>query len=230
MGSSGKDVTSVQLRLIALGYKLPRYGADGKFGNETKAAVIAFQKDAFPSQPKEHDGIVGPKTWNALFTSGKSPEATTPGPIKAPANNNSGGTTKPPANNGGNYDVPIGPLTPDTGGGSTGKTGKLQGTPMKAIASGQVTISLRNPTIDFDGGAAFARVPVYYNITVLYVLSGNQKSIYEIIATFTVYNTPSLLNSAFAAFPGNVYINGVEPKYKNVVPSLAFRYSANQRI
>lgn len=59
-GSRGADVTYLQQRLAALGYKPGT--ADGIFGSKTLAAVKAFQK--------EHrltvDGIVGTKTWAAL--------------------------------------------------------------------------------------------------------------------------------------------------------------------
>jgi peptidoglycan hydrolase-like protein with peptidoglycan-binding domain len=40
---------------------------DGWFGTNTKKAVIAYQKKAFPNKPSEWDGICGPKTWEALF-------------------------------------------------------------------------------------------------------------------------------------------------------------------
>lgn len=56
------DVTLLQRRLIALGFALPRFGADGHFGQETQQAVIAFQR----SRGLTADGIVGPKTWAAL--------------------------------------------------------------------------------------------------------------------------------------------------------------------
>jgi GH25 family lysozyme M1 (1,4-beta-N-acetylmuramidase) len=36
---------------------------DGKFGNNTKKATIAFQRKVFPDNPNEWDGIVGVKTW-----------------------------------------------------------------------------------------------------------------------------------------------------------------------
>lgn len=36
---------------------------DGKFGNNTKKATVAFQKKVFPDNPNEWDGIVGVKTW-----------------------------------------------------------------------------------------------------------------------------------------------------------------------
>jgi len=44
-GGRGVDVTKVQQALIDLGYKLPKYGVDGKFEGETKAAVLKFQTD-----------------------------------------------------------------------------------------------------------------------------------------------------------------------------------------
>ena len=46
------------------GYSLAPYGADGKFGNKTKEAVIAFQRDWNLVQ----DGVIGPKTWSYLET------------------------------------------------------------------------------------------------------------------------------------------------------------------
>ena len=39
------DVKLLQLNLIALGYDLGTYGADGDFGNATKSAVMAFQQN-----------------------------------------------------------------------------------------------------------------------------------------------------------------------------------------
>ena len=44
---------------------------DGKFGKQTKADTIAFQKKAFPNQPGEWDGVVGAKTWKAGLESVK---------------------------------------------------------------------------------------------------------------------------------------------------------------
>jgi peptidoglycan hydrolase-like protein with peptidoglycan-binding domain len=39
-------VTAVQRGLMASGYKLPKYGADGTYGEETATAIRKFQKDA----------------------------------------------------------------------------------------------------------------------------------------------------------------------------------------
>lgn len=60
-GSSGRAVKNLQLILNNRGYNCGT--ADGDFGSKTKAAVIAFQK----AQGLGADGIVGTKTWTALF-------------------------------------------------------------------------------------------------------------------------------------------------------------------
>ena len=63
-GSTNKEyVTKLQTLLIQRGYDLNPYGADGKFGDKTLAAVKAFQRDNdLPS-----DGVVGSQTWGALL-------------------------------------------------------------------------------------------------------------------------------------------------------------------
>lgn len=61
-GSKGQYVALLQTLLINRGYSLPKYGADGDFGNETFEAVKQFQKD----WNMDVDGIVGPKTWKLL--------------------------------------------------------------------------------------------------------------------------------------------------------------------
>lgn len=63
-GSLGEYVTLLQTKLIQLGYDLAPYGADGTFGNKTMNAVKNFQRD----QGLNADGVVGPKTWDALET------------------------------------------------------------------------------------------------------------------------------------------------------------------
>lgn len=40
------DTTALQRALIALGFPLPRFGADGDFGGETRGAMQAFQRKA----------------------------------------------------------------------------------------------------------------------------------------------------------------------------------------
>ena len=61
--SKGEQVKNLQRLLIAKGYTLKKYGADGDFGNETETAVKAFQKD----NNLTVDGIVGQNTWNKLL-------------------------------------------------------------------------------------------------------------------------------------------------------------------
>lgn len=58
----GEDVKAVQEKLISLGYSCGKHGADAKFGNDTKKAVIAFQK----ASGLKADGIVGKNTASAL--------------------------------------------------------------------------------------------------------------------------------------------------------------------
>lgn len=66
-GNRGAQVKLLQQDLMAIGIKLPRYGADGDFGDETRSGVIAFQKMAFPNSPIEWDGIYGPKSYTAMI-------------------------------------------------------------------------------------------------------------------------------------------------------------------
>lgn len=60
-GMKGEAVRNLQTDLVALGYKF-NFGIDGRFGDETKANVIAFQ-NAHKLTP---DGRVGAKTRAAL--------------------------------------------------------------------------------------------------------------------------------------------------------------------
>ncbi len=61
-GSTGEYVTLVQTQLIQKGYDCGASGADGKFGAFTEAAVKRFQQDVGLTV----DGVVGPKTYEAL--------------------------------------------------------------------------------------------------------------------------------------------------------------------
>ncbi len=61
-GDSGTYVSLAQVELLQRGYDLGSYGADGKFGAKTEAAVKAFQADWGLTV----DGIIGPATWDQL--------------------------------------------------------------------------------------------------------------------------------------------------------------------
>ena len=60
-GSEGDSVTTIQNRLISMGYLTG--SADGKFGRNTKKAVIAFQK----ANDLSSDGVVGEMTYAKLM-------------------------------------------------------------------------------------------------------------------------------------------------------------------
>ncbi len=65
-GSKGQDVITLQylLDVISEYYPgIPNVSQDGIFGPDTRQAVIAFQQEMQLSP----DGIVGPRTWNALY-------------------------------------------------------------------------------------------------------------------------------------------------------------------
>ncbi len=62
-GSKGTDVKTMQELLLQLGYTLPKYGADGSFGNETWTALKAFQSKT----GIRADGIYGTETHTALM-------------------------------------------------------------------------------------------------------------------------------------------------------------------
>jgi peptidoglycan hydrolase-like protein with peptidoglycan-binding domain len=64
-GDKGPEVKKVQQDLISAGEKLPRYGADGHFGNETEQAIKAFQA----RHGLHVDGIVGKVTLGKLLSS-----------------------------------------------------------------------------------------------------------------------------------------------------------------
>lgn len=65
-GSTGSLVKELQAALDLDASMLFNLTIDGQFGSLTKAAVITFQKAAFPTDSSQWDGIVGPHTWGAL--------------------------------------------------------------------------------------------------------------------------------------------------------------------
>lgn len=62
-GAKGEQVKTVQRILIALGYDLGKYGADGDFGSATDKSVRDFQK----AKGLSVDGVVGTNSWNKLL-------------------------------------------------------------------------------------------------------------------------------------------------------------------
>ena len=64
-GMNGDDTAVLQAVLRARGF--PVHDVDGTFGSYLEGIVKDFQKSAFPDQPAEWDGIVGPKTWAKLL-------------------------------------------------------------------------------------------------------------------------------------------------------------------
>ena len=75
-GALHPDVLELQRALNAVHARRQQEGApgldgapltvDGRFGRATRAAVLSFQRHAFPGQLHEHDGAAGPRTWAAL--------------------------------------------------------------------------------------------------------------------------------------------------------------------
>ncbi len=81
-GSRGEAVRKIQQALMDAGFDLPRFGADSIFGNETRDAVMEFQRASGLTTGAGIDGIVGPTTmgWlDQLFSAGPTPAGTTPG-------------------------------------------------------------------------------------------------------------------------------------------------------
>lgn len=79
-GGRGDLVRALQTRLMMLGYPLPRFGADGRYGAETAGAVRAFQHVA----GLRPDGLAGRETLALLYplppppAPDEEPEAETP--------------------------------------------------------------------------------------------------------------------------------------------------------
>src|SRR4051794_40017879 len=59
----GPAVFKIQTALIDRGFPLPIFGVDGRFGDETAAAVSAYKSSKGLSPA---DGVVGPGTMGAL--------------------------------------------------------------------------------------------------------------------------------------------------------------------
>lgn len=75
-GTQGTDVKELQEDLMRLGYQLPRFGADGDCGDETVAAIEAFQTD----QGLEVDGVFGAASFEALTAAIRRLDAVWPAP------------------------------------------------------------------------------------------------------------------------------------------------------
>lgn len=76
-GCTGADVKALQEALMALGYSLPKYGADGDFGKETLAAVKQFQSD----HGLEETGVFDTSALKALKDA-QAPKQETPEPAQ----------------------------------------------------------------------------------------------------------------------------------------------------
>ena len=64
LGSTGETVRTLQRLLISNGFSVGRAGADGIYGNDTFAAVTAWQKS---QKGLSVDGIVGTASWNRIL-------------------------------------------------------------------------------------------------------------------------------------------------------------------
>jgi hypothetical protein len=62
VGDRGPAVVKIQQALIDAGFPLPRFGADGDFGNETASVVMNYQR----ANGLTADGIIGPTTMKSL--------------------------------------------------------------------------------------------------------------------------------------------------------------------
>lgn len=57
-GDEGEDVRALQRNLVSLGYGVGKWGADGDFGTDTKAALVRYQRE----HGLDADGEAGPLT------------------------------------------------------------------------------------------------------------------------------------------------------------------------
>lgn len=71
VGSTGTQVKTVQRILYARGIRdgnNRETQVDGIYGVDTKAAVIKLQRQLFPMDRSQWDGVVGAKTWEMMMT------------------------------------------------------------------------------------------------------------------------------------------------------------------
>jgi peptidoglycan hydrolase-like protein with peptidoglycan-binding domain len=83
VGDDGAEVLKLQKKLIALGFDLPRFGADGDFGGELVQAVLAFQvANGITDENAEDDQGIGDDTYEAVMAAElpEKPPAKTPLP------------------------------------------------------------------------------------------------------------------------------------------------------
>ena len=66
-GNKNNTVKALQILLIGYGISCGKWGADGSFGNDTVAAVKAYQKKVFPNDKSKWNGVVDTDTWNKLL-------------------------------------------------------------------------------------------------------------------------------------------------------------------
>lgn len=93
-GSRGQDVITLQYLLNVISQYYPTVPApaqDGIFGSGTRQAVIAFQQ-AMQITP---DGIVGPLTWNSLYSVYKGINQNVPKPPAPGGGSGNGGSQQP---------------------------------------------------------------------------------------------------------------------------------------
>lgn len=93
-GSRGPAVMELQTRLNALHARRLAEGlpglercpltVDGAFGPNTRAALVAYQRIAFPQQPQEWDGVAGPRTWAALIAASEGADDQAVLPTRCP--------------------------------------------------------------------------------------------------------------------------------------------------
>jgi len=82
VGDSGAAVSLIQQALVDAGFPLPQFGVDGIFGNETRRALVDFQRSSNLSA----DGVLNSNSMSALNSlySGGAPALPPPVPVVPP--------------------------------------------------------------------------------------------------------------------------------------------------